>query len=400
MEPRIAHVDMDAFYASVEIRDNPSLAGKPVVVGGPSDSRGVVAAASYEARRYGVHSAMPMAEAMRRCPHLVRVEGNMDLYAETSRRIMDVLGTFSPTLEKLSLDEAFVDLTGTARSLGDSHDVARRIKAEVRSATNLVASVGIAPVKFVAKIASDLQKPDGLVVVAPGTVTEFLAPLPLSRLWGVGPRTRERLEALGFRVVGDLARAERRQLLAAFGKHGTHLQDLARGRDERVVIPDRDAKSYSHEQTYATDQSGREVLASTLLGQAGKVSRRLRKDAVRGRIIQLKLRDHDFHTITRRFTRTTATDDADVIYHGGLRLLDESWDGRPIRLIGVGVSGIVEASSETLDLFEAADAPRKDRLTDTLDALESRFGRGAVFRAGTLRARDAGDTGSSLSEEP
>jgi len=399
VEPRIAHVDMDAFYASVEIRDNPSLAGKPVVVGGPSDSRGVVAAASYEARRYGVRSAMPMAEAMRRCPHLVRVEGNMDRYAETSRRIMEVLGRFSPSLEKLSLDEAFVDLTGTERSLGPSRELGRRIKAEILAATDLVASVGIAPVKFVSKIASDLEKPDGLVVVEPGTVTDFLAPLPLSRLWGVGPRTRARLEELGFRVVGDLARAERRQLFAAFGKHGTHLQDLARGRDERVVVPDRDAKSYSHEQTYATDQRDRAVLASTLLGQAGKVSRRLRKDGVRGRIIQFKLRDHDFHTITRRFTRTTATDDADVIYRGGLRLLDESWDGRPIRLIGVGVSGIVEARSETLDLFGETGDPRKDRLTAALDAVEARFGRGSVFRGGTLRSREAGDTGSSLSEE-
>jgi DNA polymerase-4 len=323
----------------------------------------------------------------------------MDRYTEVSRRVMSVLERFSPTLEKLSLDEAFVDLTGAERSLGPSEPLGRRIKAEIREETDLVASVGIAPVKFVAKIASDLRKPDGLVVVAPGEVTAFLAPLPLSRLWGVGARTRARLEELGFRVIGDLAQAERRGLFAAFGKHGTHLQDLAQGRDERVVVPDRDARSYSHERTYARDQTDRDIVASTLLQQSAQVSRRLRRDAVRGRIVQLKLRDHAFHTVTRRSTRATATDDVDAIYATSLRLLDASWDGRPLRLVGVGVSGIVSVEGDTLDLFHEESDEKHEKLTEALDALESRFGRGAVFRAGTLRAREAGDTGSSLSEE-
>ncbi len=399
MAARIAHVDMDAFYASIEIHDHPELAGKPVVVGGPSNARGVVAAASYEARRYGVHSAMPMSEAVRRCSHLVRVPARMDRYADVSKRVMSVLERFSPSLEKLSLDEAFLDLSGTDRSLGPSRPLARRIKDEVFAESGLVASVGIAPVKFVAKIASDLEKPDGLVVVEPGGVASFLAPLPLARLWGVGPRTLERLTAVGLSVVGDLATAERWFLETHFGRHGTHLQDLARGLDSRTVVPDHDAKSYSHEMTYAVDQTDARVLLGTMLDHATRVARRLRRDGVRGRVITLKLRDFTFKTITRRVTRPEPTDDAAVIHRVARSLFEESWTGRPVRLVGVGVSGIVGREGETLSLVENEAETRRQTLDAALDRLERRFGRDTVFRGGTLHADDAGDTGSSLSHE-
>ena len=269
----IAHVDMDAFYASVEIRDDPSLAGRPVVVGGSSHGRGVVAAASYEARRYGIHSAMPMARAERLCPQLVRVSPNFLKYRDDSGKIMRVLGEFSPSLQPLSLDEAFVDLTGTGLALGRPWDLGGKIKERIREETRLTASVGIAPVKFVAKIASDLEKPDGLVIVAPGTVEQFLRPLPIGRLWGVGPKTRETLEEFGIRTIGDLAAFDPKRLAARFGPHAEHLVELARGEDERGVVPESEAKSYSHEETFATDITDRENLETVLLDQAIRVSR-------------------------------------------------------------------------------------------------------------------------------
>ncbi len=397
---RIAHVDMDAFYASVEIRDDPSLRGKPVVVGGAADRRGVVCAASYEARKYGIHSAMPMAEACRRCPGLVRIRVQIDRYVSASGIVMDVLKRFSPTIEPLSLDEAFLDLTGTERSLGPSLEVGRRIKREIRDATALTASVGIAPVKFVAKIASDLEKPDGLVVVDPGEVTRFLHGLPIEKLWGVGPKTRATLTRLGFRTIGDVAVADRRFLESHLGLHGAHLQDLAQGRDDRSVVAEQDAKSYSHEITFPVDQSDGERLRSVLLSHASRVARRLRKDGVRGRTIVLKLRDHTFETHTHRVSGQAFTDNALTIYRKGARLLEEIWDGRPIRLIGLGVSGIAPRDAGTQSLFgEPPQQERHRRLQETIDSIEERFGKGRLFRAGTMRGREAGDTGSSLNTD-
>jgi len=397
---RIAHVDMDAFYAAVEVRNDPSLRGKPVVVGGAADQRGVVSAASYEARRYGIHSAMPMAEAVRRCPDLVRVAVHGDRYSTASRDVMAVLRRYSPTLEPLSLDEAFLDLSGTERSLGRSIDIGRHIKAEILEATGLVASVGIAPVKFVAKIASDLEKPDGLVVVEEGEVSRFLAPLPIRRLWGIGPKMQEKLLAHGLRTIGDIAGAERRLLEMRFGRSGTHILDLAQGRDDRRVIADHDAKSYSHEVTFAVDQTDGEQLRAVLLSHASRVARRLRNDSVWGRTITLKLRDHAFHTRTHRLTREDLTDDAMTIYRAGDHLLSEIWDGRPIRLIGLGVSGISSRDVEPLSLFEDTDRVEKRRkLVETIDKIEDRFGNESVFRAKTLESKETPDTGSSLAPE-
>lgn len=396
----IAHVDMDAFYASVEIRDDPGLAGKPVVVGGGPDQRGVVMAASYEARRYGIHSAMPMARAVALCSTLVRVPGDMSRYKEASRRVMRVLSRFSPLVEPLSLDEAFVDLTGTERSMGTPGDIGQRIKSEIERETRLVASVGIAPVKFAAKIASDLEKPDGLVVVPHDGVEEFLDPLPIGRLWGVGPKSRERLESMGITTIGELARADERRVLAAFGKHGAHLIRLANGRDARGVVPSHDAKSYSHEITYAKDQTDAETLRATLLDQATSVARRLRRDGVRGRTVTLKLRDHRFSTITRQKSATPPIDDAGAIYERACRLLGDAWDGRPVRLVGVGVSNISRASDEPPGLFDdARSSTRRRALDETIDTLERRFGRGKVVRAGAMRARGTRDTGWVRDEE-
>lgn len=397
---RIAHVDMDAFYASIEIRDDPALAGRPVVVGGAADARGVVAAASYEARRYGVRSAMPMREAIRRCPALVRIPARMSHYAAVSRTIMTLLETFSPAVEPLSLDEAFLDLTGTERALGAARAVGTRIRSAIRKETGLTASVGIAPVKFVAKIASDLDKPDGFVVVDDGEVRAFLDPLPIRRLWGVGPKTAETLAAMGIRRIGDIARMPRTELTRRLGLSGEHLHDLASGHDERSVVRHRDAKSYSHEITFARDQSAPEVLHATLLDHAASVSRRLRKDGVAARTIQLKLRDGRFHTWTRRRTLAGAVHATEDLYEPARALLAASWDGRPLRLLGFGVTGVEprqgETDAPTLFSTPSETPARRDRLDSTLDRLESRFGRGTVLRAGQLRRRDTRDAESTF----
>jgi DNA polymerase-4 len=391
----IAHVDMDAFYASIEIRDDPSLEGKPVVVGGSGENRGVVSAASYEARKFGIHSAMPMARAERLCPQLVRVPVNFSKYRAVSKQILGILSSFSPTIEPLSLDEAFLDLTGTERSLGDPRSVGGKIKERIREETGCTASVGIAPVKFVAKIASDHEKPDGLVVVEPGRIEEFLHPLPISELWGVGPRTRSALADMGIRTIGAIARADRRLLASRFGLHGQHLHELARGRDERRVVPDWEAKSYSHEQTFPKDLTDGDLLEGILLDQAIRVSRRLRRDGVGGKTVELKLRYHDFSTLSRRLTLGGSTSDADEIYRVARHLFWSTWNEEPVRLVGVGVSGIAPATLETLDLFSSAEtADKRRRLTEAIDRIEERFGTGKVIRAKTMGKARAGSTGT------
>lgn len=391
----IAHVDMDAFYASIEIRDDPSLEGKPVVVGGEAGSRGVVSAASYAAREYGVHSAMPMAEALRKCPHLIRLPGDMRKYQSVSRQIMEVLSHYSPTVEPLSLDEAFLDLSGMSKALGTPEEIAVRIQEEIWDVTHLTASVGVAPVKFVAKIASDFVKPRGRTIVRPGEVEAFLHPLPLSRLWGVGPRTLAVLEGLGLATVGDLTRWGEKRLAQKLGQHGEHLYRLAMGDDSRSVVSDWDAKSYSHEETFALDQGDVERLEGVLLDQALRVARRLRKDGVAGRIVQLKLRFPPFVTLTRRVTIDEPTNDPDRIFEAVRTLFRAVWDGSPVRLLGVGVSGVRGEGEGSLDLFDREEERvRRRRLADVVDQIESKFGRGKVTRAGTLEKRKVRSTGT------
>ena len=403
-ESVFAHVDMDAFYASVEIRDDPSLRGKPVAVGGGANQRGVVSAASYEARKFGVHSAMSMAEALRLCPQLIRLPGDMAKYQDVSRQIFEVFRSFSPSVEGLSLDEAFLDLSGTRSALGEPVDVGRRIKTAIRDRVALTASVGIAPVKFVAKIASDLEKPDGLVVVAPDRLHRFLRPLPIYRLWGVGERTRETLAELGIATIGDLAAIDIRILRQRLGQHGDHLHDLANGIDERRVTPDVDAKSYSHEQTFARDVGDLEVIEAVLLDQSVRVARRLRKDSVVGRVVHIKLRYPDFRTFTRQLRLPGPTAVESRIYEVARGLFHANWERRPVRLVGVGVSGVVGEDTENLDLFSAERDERARKLADTLDRIEDRFGRDKVIRAKTLRRSAAKGTGSysdrPLPQEP
>ncbi|MCH2186363.1 DNA polymerase IV [Myxococcota bacterium] len=400
----ILHADMDAFYASVEQRDRPELRGRPVAVGGDG-SRGVVAAASYEARQFGVRSAMPSFEAKRLCPEMVFLRGDMGKYARESRKIFRIFGDFSPSVEGLSLDEAFLDLTGTERLLGPPTQVGEDLRARVRRETGLVVSVGIAPVKMVAKMASGAAKPDGLLVLRPEQVQDFLAPLPVRRLWGGGPVSESRLRSCGFETLGDLAQAGPERLRGILGAEGERWSRLARGLDEREVQPNGRALSYSEENTFSADIEDRSRLSETLLVHSESVARRLRRDGVRARTVVLKWRDarrtraggRGYPLHTRQCTVLEATDDGRVITQEARRLFLESGPDGPIRLIGVGVSGVEDRGIEQLSLFQATGLPRgelprsgREALNRAVDGLNDRFGPGAVVRAGARPADRAG----------
>jgi DNA polymerase-4 len=312
---------MDAFYASVEQRDRPELRGRPVIVGADPSGRGVVSAASYEARRFGVHSAMPIGRAARLCPDGAFVPVDMDKYAGVSHEVMAILADYTPLLEPVSIDEAFLDVTGTEGLHGDGPAVGRAIKARIAASLRLTASVGVAANKFVAKVASDLRKPDGLVVVAAGTEADFLAPLPVSRLWGVGRVTAEGLEAMGLQTIGQLAAVPAELLETRFGPSGRSLQDLAHGRDDRAVEPFALPKSMGAEETFGRDHRDTERLHATLREQAERVARELRAGGYAGRCVTLKLRFADFSTLTRRHT-DDPTQDGLAIYRRARALLD------------------------------------------------------------------------------
>lgn len=383
------HLDMDAFYASVEIRERPELAGLPVVVGGARESRGVVAAASYAARRFGIHSAMPMASALQRCPELVVLPVRMSLYAAESRRIQEILERYTPLIEPLSLDEAFLDVRASTRLFGSVPEIALRIKREIRAELGLTASVGIAPVKFAAKIASDLGKPDGFLVVEPGELQAFLRPLPVARLWGVGWVGEQTLHRLGLRSIGDVARRDEAFMERHFGRHGQHLHQLARGIDPREVVPERDVKSVSNETTFATDIADRDALRAILLQLVEQVAWRLRNKGLAGRTVQLKARYADFTTVTRALTLAAPTDTTAAIWRAASLLLDRlPRPGAALRLLGVGVSGFTGATAEQADLFAAA--PAADGIDRVADAIREKFGADAMRRAGTIRADPSG----------
>ncbi|HEX9576980.1 MAG TPA: DNA polymerase IV [Myxococcales bacterium] len=382
MDRAILHVDMDAFYASVEQRDDPRLRGKPVAVGGAS-RRGVVLAASYEARPFGVRSAMPMARAMRLCPQLVVVPPHFDQYAAASEQVFEVFHTFTPEVEGLSLDEAFLDVTRSQALLGAPLEQARAIKARIREKTQLSASVGLAEVKFAAKIASELSKPDGLLEVPRGQVREFLAPLPASRLWGVGPRTDEQLKSLGLRKIGDVARADRAFLEAQLGSVGPWLHDLANGIDPRAVEPDVEAKSIGAEETFEDDLEGEELLPF-LHQQALRVAARLRRAGVRARSVHLKVKYADFRIATRQETLPEPTDDGAEIYRIAARLL-ERVEARPIRLTGVH-AGELGRRAPQLGLFDE-EAKKRERLNRSLDEIARKFGPDAVLPADVLEKK-------------
>ena len=379
----ILHCDLDAFYASVEQRDHPEYRGKPVIVGGLAHERGVVSAASYEARAFGVRSAMPLRMAARLCPHGTFVRGDPERYAEASDAVMALFLEHTPLVQPISLDEAFLDVTGTAHLFGGPVAIANGLKRLSRERLGLVLSVGVASNKLCAKVASDLRKPDGLVVVAPGTEAAFLAPLPLSRLWGVGPKTREVLEGWGLRTIGDLASFDLAALDARFGEHGTTIADRARGIDDGTVEPWEAAKSMSHEHTFDRDTLDATEIERMLLRLSEGVGKRLREASVRARTISLKLRVAPFETRTRQRTVAQATNDDLTIYRIARALLRDALSedrdhGRvsPVRLIGVQASGLVEG--EQLGLFDAA---RASRLNAALDAVRKRFGDDALDRA-------------------
>ena len=382
----ILHVDMDAFYASVEQRDRPELRGRPVVVGADPRGRGVVSTASYEARRFGIHSAMPIGRAYRLCPTAAFLPVDMDKYARESDRIMSILGDFTPLIEPLSLDEAFLDVTGSRALHGTGVEIARRIKARIRDEVGLTASAGVAPSKFVAKIASDLEKPDGLVEVAPGQEVAFLRDLPLRRLWGVGPSAERELSTLGVRTIGDLVRLGRGRLGARLGASGAHLVDLAQGIDDRPVVPWHDPKSIGAEETFERDTRDVGRLRATLLAQADRVATELRAAGLRGRTVTLKLRFADFHTLTRRGTGEAPTADGGEIFRRAWAAFSKVPRPQPIRLVGLSVSGFASTSEpQQLPLLGRPD--RADRLGQVTDELRTRFGPRALVRGSLLDAR-------------
>jgi DNA polymerase-4 len=353
----ISHVDMDAFYAAIEQRDRPELRGRAVIVGADPRGRGVVSTASYEARRFGVKSAMPISRAARLCPHAVFLPVDMEKYQEVSRQIMAILEDFSPLVEVVSVDEAFVDLTGTERLWGAGRDALARIKARILSATGLTASAGLATNKFVAKVASDLHKPDGLVVVEPGSEASFLAPLAVERVWGVGRVMARALAEMGIATVGQLQRVPRARLQRRFGAHGEQLHALAFGRDDRVLEPNASAKSMGAEETFGIDCRDPARLRLTLREQAERVGRELRASRVAAATVTLKLRFDDFHTITRRRTAEPTQDGLELYRRAESLLAREPWS-RPVRLIGLSASGLVAAAHGQLPLLDPAAVRR------------------------------------------
>ncbi len=369
---------MDAFYASVEQRDDPKLRGRPVIVGGHAQ-RGVVLAASYEVRPFGVRSAMPMARALRLAPDAVVVPPRMRAYADASERVFDILASVTPLVEGLSLDEAFLDVTASTRLFGAPGEIAAHLRKRIADELALPASAGIADAKFVAKIASDFAKPNGQHEVPPGTSAAFLAPLPVNRMWGVGPKTEKHLKLLGIATIGDLAR-EAAMLERRLGPSGLHFADLARGLDSRPVVPDRDAKSIGAEETFDEDLRGVAALRPHLHAQALRVARRLRRAGVRARGVQLKLKLTDFKIVTRQATFDAPTDDGQTLFQVVAELLEKNAPAIAVRLTGVSVHGLEPVDAAQPSLFAPPPSPR-DALNRTLDRITSKFGTAAVTTA-------------------
>jgi len=382
----ILHVDMDAFFAAVEQLDQPDLRGKPVLIGSDRP-RGVVATASYEARPFGCHSAQPMIVAKRRCPHAIVVPPNGRRYRQVSRQMFAILESFTPVVEPLSIDEAFLDLTGTQRLLGPPEQIALTIKNRIRAELGLTASVGLAPNKFLAKFASELDKPDGLTVLDTKDVDRVLGPLPIERLWGVGPATAARVRQMGVQTIGDLRRVPLETLAHRLGWEGERFYRLSRGLDQRAVTPDSGAKSIGQEQTFETDVADTDHLRFVLLAQVEQVARRLRKHELSARSVTVKIRFGCFETITRSTTFEAPTDLSDDLWRAARGLFDRwaSQSFAPVRLIGA-TAGQLSHGGEQLDLFNAEQRGRKRRLDRAKDHITDRFGKDAI-RRGTVPHR-------------
>ncbi len=386
----ILHVDMDAFYASIEQRDNPELRGKPVVVGGAT--RGVVAAASYESRKFGIRSAMPMMEANRRCPDLIRVPPRMSHYQAVSKQIFAVFREFTPLVEGLSLDEAFLDITASQKLHGSGEQVARDIKRRIREETRLTASVGVAENKLVAKIASDLDKPDGLVVVPADRVTRILDPLPVAVIPGIGKKTLPRLEDIGIRTIGDLRQAKASRLEPVFGRYTARTQQRAAGIDARPVVSERQEKSISAEETFSTDLEDRHDMEHKLMQLSERTSARLRRAGLAASTVQVKIRQSDFTTVTRQAALRPPDNGTETIYAVARSLLATWLADHPearVRLLGVGGSGLGPAQQG--DLFAETDSPAA--VDEAVDAIRERFGNTAMSRASGLKRRSDRDDG-------
>jgi len=392
----IIHVDMDAFFAAIEQLDNPEYRGRPVVVGADpkgGKGRGVVSTCSYEARRYGIGSAQPISEAYRRCPHAVFLPVRMARYKEVSDQVRAVLEEFTPVVEQVSIDEAFLDVTGSQRLFGSAREIAAKIRARMREGTGLTASLGVAPNKMLAKIASDLDKPNGLVVVEPDEVQRFLRPLDVGRLWGVGEKTAEALRRMGIRTVGRLADYPRAELAGRFGKQGDHLWRLAHGMDERPVEESDEVKSVSNEHTFEEDTDDVRMMTATLMRLCEKVAYRLRRGGHSGRTVTSKVRFEDFTTVTRATTLSGPVDQVPDIFQASVgHLKGLGLRGRKVRLLGVAVSNLEVSPIRQTHLFEPAaesSSERYRRLGEAIDAIKGAFGEDAL-RYGTGLEEDEG----------
>ena len=386
----ILHVDMDAFFASVEQLDDPALRGRPVLVGhdGP---RGVVAAASYEARPFGCRSAQPIGVAKRLCPHAVVVPGRFWRYREVSRQVSALMHEATPLVEPLSIDEAFLDVTGSIQLLGPPEQIGRALKDKIKRTTGLTGSVGVAPNKFLAKLASDMDKPDGLTVIRPDDVERVLDPMPVGRIYGVGPQTAKRLEGLGVRTIADLRRIDADVLARRVGQdEADRYKRLAWGQDDRPVVPDHEAKSIGQEETFGQDLADPDAVRAVLLGQAEEVGRRVRKHGYRARGVVVKIRFGDFQTITRRTTLPQPTDATSDLWHAARDLFDR-WAAsayQPVRLIGVAATDFTTGGAGDaggagqLDLFADRDREKQRRLDAALDRIKDKFGDKGVRRSG------------------
>jgi DNA polymerase-4 len=394
---------MDAFYASVEERERPELVGQPVIVGGSPEKRGVVSAANYVARKYGVHSAMPSVAAHRLCPHGVYLPPRISYYAEVSRQIRDIFERFTPLVEPLSLDEAFLDVTGSEQLFGSATEIGRKIKQAVRQETGLVVSVGVAPNKFLAKIASDLKKPDGFFVVEPDRIQDFLDPLPVERLWGVGKQSSKVFQRLGIRTIGQLRQWPIETLKTRFGSQGEHLWQLAHGIDNDPVVPEREAKSISHETTFEQDIDNLDVLRAWLVDLTEQVGWRLRRHGLRSRVVHLKVRFADFSLITRSQTLPEPTDITSELWQVADEMLCHRLpaDHLPIRLIGMGVGGFDTTGLVQGFLFDQDERQRQAGLDMATDQIRERFGSSALRRAAVMPhqeepRRDAGSDRTTM----
>ncbi|OGS52549.1 MAG: hypothetical protein A3J79_07535 [Elusimicrobia bacterium RIFOXYB2_FULL_62_6] len=384
-ERYIIHVDMDAFFAAIEQRDDPALRGKPVIVGADPKGgrgRGVVSTCSYEARKSGVRSAMPISEAWRRCPEGFFVRPDFGKYEAASEKIRAIFYSFTPDLEQVSIDEAYLDVTRSYKLFGSPLDVCRLIKARIKTETGLTASVGLAPTKLAAKIASDLEKPDGLVEVRPEGLQSFLRPLDIGRISGLGPKTAAALKERGISTIGQLADADPAELFRLFGAGGPRLRELALGLDPREVCEEGEAKSVGNEITFAADTGSEREIAASLLALCDKVSSRLRGAGVKGRTVTLKIRLEGFETFTRAVTLSFATNYTDVLHRRIIELYSAFRRGaKKVRLLGVKVSGLMPAD-EKESLFEAAEDKKRETVHLAVEGIRKKFGPGAIYRAG------------------